>query len=348
MVPLTAIALSGGIDSAVAALRLQAAGEKLLAVHFITDYSDPGHRGRLDRLAVRLGVELAVIDCREAFQQEVVDYFIDSYRLGCTPNPCVRCNARIKFGNLLRQELAMGASRLATGHYARRERDAAGRFHLYQGVDRRKDQSYFLARLTQEQLERAVFPLADLTKAQVQRQAAEAALMGHPERESQDICFVPRGDYAGFLTGTGQLTVTPGPIVDVHGRQLGRHRGLHAFTVGQRRGIDCPGPAPYYVVRIDAVRNTLVVGGASDLMAAGCRVSSVRWLQPPATDTLRVALRLRYRSPAQPARVSLENATQATVHFDAPLAAVTPGQCAVFYRGDEVLGAGWIEAALPA
>lgn len=348
MAPLTAIALSGGIDSAVAALRLQAAGEKLLALHFITDHSDPGHRGRLDRLAARLGVALAVIDCRAAFQREVVDYFIDSYRRGRTPNPCVRCNARIKFGVLLRQALAMGASRLATGHYARRECDAAGRCHLYRGVDRRKDQSYFLARLTQEQLERAVFPLADLTKAQVERQAAEAALMGRPERESQDICFVPRGDYAGFLTATGRLATAPGPIVDLHGRQLGRHRGLHAFTVGQRRGIDCPGPAPYYVVRIDAARNTLVVGGPSDLMAAACRVSSVRWLQPPAADTFSAAVQLRYRSPAQPARVSLGDADWATVCFETPLAAVTPGQCAVFYRGDEVLGAGWIEASLSA
>lgn len=350
MAPLTAIALSGGIDSAVAALRLKAAGEKLLALHFITGHEPADrmadHHGRLERLAARLGVALAVIDCRGAFQREVVDYFVDSYRLGRTPNPCVRCNARIKFGVVLQQALALGASRLATGHYARKERDAAGRFHLYKGIDRRKDQSYFLARLTQDQLQRAVFPLGRLTKAEVQRQAAEASLMGRPGRESQDICFVPRGDYAGFLTGTGRLTAAPGPIVDVHGRQLGRHRGLHAFTVGQRRGIDCPGPAPYYVVRIDAARNTLVVGSPTDLMAAGCRVSDVRWLQPPVADTLRVSVRLRYRSAEQPARVTIETGPVATVRFDAPLAAVTPGQCAVFYRGEEVLGAGWIESSL--
>jgi tRNA-specific 2-thiouridylase len=276
MATLTAIALSGGIDSAVAAMRLRAAGENLLALHFITGFEPPtdaaDHRGHLERLALRLGVELAVIDCSEAFQREIVDYFVDSYRLGRTPNPCVRCNTRIKFGVVLQQALALGAQRLATGHYVRKERGDDGRFHLHKGVDERKDQSYFLARLTQDQLAKAVFPLGALTKAEVQRQAAEAALMVRPPRESQDICFVPRGDYAGFLTKAGRLAVEPGPIVDVHGRQLGCHHGLHAFTVGQRRGIDCPAPAPYYVVRIEVARNTLVVGGPADLMAAGCRV----------------------------------------------------------------------------
>lgn len=346
----TAIALSGGLDSAVAALRLKAAGEKLLALHFITGHEPAdgmaAHRDRLERLAARLGVTLAVIDCREAFQHEVVDYFVDSYRQGRTPNPCVRCNARIKFGVVLQHALALGASRLATGHYARRRRGAAGSFHLYKGIDRRKDQSYFLARLTHAQLEKAAFPLGALTKAQVRRQAVEAALMLRPPRESQDICFVPRGDYTAFLTRPGRLVPAPGPIVDVTGRQLGQHRGLHAFTVGQRRGIDCPGPAPYYVVRIDAARNTLVVGSSTDLTAAGCRVSDVRWLRPPEADTLHVSVRLRYRSPEQPARLTIEAGAAATVRFDAPLAAVTPGQCAVFYRGDEVLGAGWIESPL--
>jgi tRNA-uridine 2-sulfurtransferase len=350
MTALTAIALSGGLDSAVAALRLKAAGEKLLALHFITGYEPDDRmaapRCRLERLAARLEIPLAVIDCRKAFQREVVDHFVNSYRLGRTPNPCVRCNARIKFGGVLQQALDLGAGRLATGHYAQRRRDDAGRFHLHKGIDRHKDQSYFLARLSHAQLEKAVFPLGALTKAQVQRQAAEAALMLRPPRESQDICFVCRGNYAAFLTGPGRLVAAPGPIVDVAGRQLGRHRGLHAFTIGQRRGIDCPGPAPYYVVRIDAARNTLVVGSAADLMAAGCRVSEVRWLQPPAAETLRVSVRLRYRSVEQPARVTIEAGANATVHFDTPLAAVTPGQCAVFYRGDEVLGAGWIEAPL--
>jgi tRNA-specific 2-thiouridylase len=350
MTALTAIALSGGLDSAVAALRLKAAGEKLLALHFITGYEPVDQVGdqrhRLERLAARLGVELAIIDCREAFQREVVDNFVDSYRLGRTPNPCVRCNARIKFGVVLQQALNLGASRLATGHYALKGRDSGGGFHLYKGIDGRKDQSYFLARLNQAQLEKTVFPLGAVTKAQVQRQAAEAALMLRPPRESQDICFVPRGDYAAFLTATSRLAPLPGPIVDVAGRPLGQHHGLHAFTIGQRRGINCPGPAPYYVVRIDAARNTLVVGSAGDLMTGGCRVSDLRWLQPPAGDTLRVSVRLRYRSVEQPARVTMEGEKAATVRFDAPLAAVTPGQCAVFYHGREVLGSGWIESPL--
>jgi len=195
MTALTAIALSGGLDSAVAALRLKAAGEKLLALHFITGYEPVDQEGdqrhRLERLAARLGVELAIIDCREAFQREVVDNFVDSYRLGRTPNPCVRCNARIKFGVVLQQALNLGASRLATGHYALKGRDSGGRFHLYKGIDGRKDQSYFLARLNQAQLEKTVFPLGAVTKAQVQRQAAEAALMLRPPGKARTFVSSP-------------------------------------------------------------------------------------------------------------------------------------------------------------
>ncbi len=347
---LTAIAFSGGIDSAVAALRLKAAGVKLFALHFITGFEfaasgvDPLCTVR--RLADRIGIDLEIVDGREAFHREVVDYFIEAYRGGRTPNPCVRCNRRIKFGWLLDRALSLGASQLATGHYARLEGDAEGRIHLCKGKDRGKDQSYFLARLTPDQLERVVFPLGCLTKAEVQRLATEKGLETRTGRESQDICFVPGGNYAEFLTGTGGLASRPGPIVDVSGRQLGRHHGLHAFTVGQRRGIDCPGPAPYYVVRLDVAANRLVVGSKADLMSAGCRVNALRWLHPVPSGPLPVSARLRYRSPEQAATVTAESDSRATVRFVDPQAAVTPGQCAVFYQGDEVLGSGWIDSSL--
>jgi tRNA-specific 2-thiouridylase len=348
----TAIALSGGIDSAVAALRLKAAGEEIFAIHFLTGFENPVFFTQQERdlrhLADRIGIALEIVDCREAFRHHIVDEFVESYRLGRTPNPCVRCNASIKFGLVLAHARSLGARRLATGHYVRLESDSEGRYHLCKGADPGKDQSYFLARLTQDQLRQAVFPLGAFTKARVQRLAAEAGLMVRPPRESQDVCFIAQGDYVAFLRGPGGIEERDGPIVDVSGRELGRHRGLHAFTIGQRRGIDCPGPVPYYVVRLDSAGNRLVVGTRSDLMASGCRVSAVHWIQPPSGAVpFQVDVRLRYRSPPQPARVILEDGSKATVFFDSPQAAVTPGQCAVFYRGEEVLGSGWIETPIP-
>ena len=348
--PRTAVALSGGIDSLVAVLRLKAAGEAVFAIHFVTGYEatdgpDTALR-RVRRLAVRLSLDLAVIDCRQAFQREVVDDFVASYRRGRTPNPCARCNPCIKFGVLLKRARALGATRLATGHYARLIRDADGRVHLYRGLDRLKEQSYFLARLSPEQLSQAVFPLGDMTKDAVAQMAAASGLVARQPRESQDVCFVRQGSYETFLTAPGRIDPVPGPIVDVHGRLLGRHPGLHRYTVGQRRGINCPGPQAYYVVRLEPEANRLVVGFKAHLMAGGCRVSEVNWLQPPPSRPMPVAVRLRYRSPACPALLEPGEASSATVLFAVPQMAVTPGQSAVFYQGEEVVGAGWIEAPI--
>ena len=345
--PLTAVALSGGVDSLVAAVLLKAAGSRLVAVHFLTGYeSTAGPQTCLDRtrrLCARLGLDLEVVDCRQTFQKEVVEPFAAAYRRGLTPNPCARCNPLIKFGPVLDHALALGADRLATGHYARRTVDPEGRVHLYRGLDPVKEQSYFLARLTPGQLARAVFPLGELTKAEVIRMATASGVMPEPTPESQDVCFVRQQGYAAFLAAAGHVIPCPGPIVDVHGRTLGRHEGLHRFTVGQRQGINCPGPQPYYVVRLEPEANRLVVGSKSDILSGGCRVLDLNWIQPPPAGWFQAEVRLRYRSPACIAKVRADE-QGATVLFKAPQAAVTPGQSAVFYQGAEVLGAGWIAA----
>ena len=347
--PLTAVALSGGVDSAMAAMRLQSAGRRLVAVHFLTGYeSEKGPDtplARTRRVCDRLGIALEVIDCRDAFRRAVVEPFAAAYRRGLTPNPCALCNPLIKFGELLQYCLGLGAERLATGHYARRIRDSQGRVRLLRGLDRIKEQSYFLARLAPWQLERAVFPLGDMTKGQVVRMALESGLQPGAS-ESQDVCFVRQEGYAAFLCADGLIAPRPGPIVDVHGRLLGRHEGLHRFTVGQRRGINCPGPQPYYVVRLEPDAHRLVVGFKSDLSAAGCRATDLSWIQPPDAGWFPVQVRLRYRSPACAARIRVDGGG-AEIRFEQPQLAVTPGQSAALYRDEEVLGAGWIEAVLP-
>jgi len=348
MSPTTAIALSGGVDSLAAALLLREAGGACFAVHFRTGIAPAGREARLDALrdlARRLEMPLHVVDLGRAFRRTVVAPFAAEYRRGRTPNPCVRCNRWIKFGALLAHARRLGAERLATGHYARQATGPEGRPRLLRGVDAAKDQSYFLARLRPAQLARAVFPLGEWTKARAAARVARAGLTPVRSAESQDVCFVPASGYAAFIAAETNLRPAPGPVVDLDGRRIGTHPGLHRFTVGQRRGIDCPGPEPYYVVRLDAAANRLVVGPRSALRADGCRVSGLRWIAPPPAGPRPVSVRLRYRSPAHPARLTPAADGRAAVRFEAPAEAVTPGQCAVFYDGDEVLGSGWIEGA---
>jgi tRNA-uridine 2-sulfurtransferase len=355
----TAIALSGGIDSLVAASLLKEQGQKVIALHFLTGLETESAAGgpipdqafallekqtykRLAPLAANLGIPLHIIDLRDQFKREVVDYFIRTYQAGRTPNPCLVCNHLIKFEILFNKALQLGAGRIATGHYARTRCGNDGRMHLACGRDPFKDQSYFLSRLTQVQLTRAVFPLGEMTKDQTRAIAAQKGLVPVTTSESQDVCFIRDGNYGDFLTNQPAFHSHPGPIEDVQGRVLGRHGGLHRYTIGQRRGIDCPAAQPYYVVRIEPQRNCLVVGGKADLLASSCRVEGINWIIPPSGDSMRTRVRIRYRHVAVPATVTrMENAA-AEVVFDRPEAAVTPGQGAVFYSADEVLGAGWI------
>jgi len=345
-----AVALSGGIDSLAAAFLLLRQGREVIGLHFRTgheSYPAEQSRERAARLSRMLGVPVHFEDLSGDFERIVVDYFIAGYRSGETPNPCVVCNPRIKFGVLLERARRHGAELLATGHYAAVRRDPAGRWRLFKGRDPAKDQSYFLFALGQEQLARACFPLAEMTKGEVSLLAARHGLEPVEPRESQDVCFVPGGDYTALLRRYDEAILRPGPIATADGRVIGEHPGLAAFTIGQRRGIDCPAAFPYYVLRKERDGNRLIVGPRSELYAAACRVSAVNWIAPRPEAPIAARVRVRYRSPETPARILPCGIGAASVEvvFEAPQPAIAPGQAAVFYRDDEVLGGGFIQAA---
>lgn len=351
--PPVAVALSGGVDSLMAARLLVESGVRVTGLHFSTGFSPvpPDFAPLLKRLVVSgmspaSAITVHVIDLSDGFRRHVVDYFIESYRAGRTPNPCLRCNPAIKFGLLLDAARSLGADHLATGHYARVLHDReSGRWRLFRGADRRKDQSYFLAFLSQAQLAAARFPLGERTKDEVRRMAGERGLAPLETEESQDVCFI-RGGYAEFLAGNG-VAPHPGPIEDIGGRTIGMHQGLHRFTVGQRKGINVPASEPYYVIRLDVARNCLVVGFKDSVYAESCRVSGMNWIAAAPSGPFRASVRLRYRHEPVPAEVipcpSGAGFGWVLGRFDEPQKAVTPGQGAVFYDGDEVLGGGWIE-----
>ena len=349
-----AVALSGGLDSAVAAALLKKEKFRVIGFHFRTGYEQGPGTLTLSRppspvnswvqsVSKQIGVPLEVFDCPEVFEREVVQYFVDAYRSGQTPNPCVVCNQRIKFGLILDRIKALGASTLATGHYARLRQEVDGQYSLLKGMDAVKDQSYFLARLTQEQLSQAMFPLGPYTKKQVRGMARELGLKGFKEKESQELCFVRHPSYKGFLFSRAEFSERPGPIVNTRGDILGHHQGLHAYTVGQRKGIGIPGPAPYYVIRLDQQRNRLVIGFKSDLAARECTVTDVNWIgtEPP-DRPLSAHTRIRYRHQEAESILSPVDPHTLTVRFFHAQYAITPGQAAVFYQGESVLGSGWI------
>ena len=341
----TAIAISGGIDSLVSAYLLKKQCDDVFGIHFVTGYEKPPVPGSPTLLehCRQLALPLVTVDLKTPFRQVVVDYFSAAYGNGETPNPCLVCNPCIKFGVLFEAARQHGATKLATGHYARIQQNAQGRYHLLKGLDGHKDQSYFLARLSQKQLARAIFPLGEWTKSQVRALAEEKGLNPMASRESQDVCFIQDKRYTDFLMQTTGMDSRPGDIVDVDGRVVGTHNGLHQFTIGQRRGINCPASQAYYVVRIDIPNNQLVVGFKDQLVATGCRVRDINWIVDSPRAPVTVDTRIRYRHRAVKSVVTPIDERSAAVHFDQPQSAVTPGQGAVFYREDEVLGGGWIE-----
>ncbi|MEE4114324.1 MAG: tRNA 2-thiouridine(34) synthase MnmA [Desulfobacteraceae bacterium] len=339
-----AIAVSGGVDSLVGAYLLKKQHGDVFGIHFLTGYekqAEPGGEG-IRALGRQLDLPVVVVDLKAPFTRTVVDYFTAAYRSGETPNPCLVCNPAIKFGALLDEARRLGASHLATGHYARVAGGQGRRYRLRRGVDESKDQSYFLSRLTQDQLARACFPLGTLTKDTVKAIAAAEGLQPVTRQESQDVCFIRGTGYADFLVRTTGACPQPGDIVDTAGHRVGTHNGLHRYTVGQRRGINCPASQAYYVVRIDTRRNRLGVGFKDELVADGCRVTHINWIAGVPDGPVQVDTRIRYRHRAVAATVSPLGLDNAVVRFERPQAAVTPGQGAVFYRGDEVIGGGWI------
>jgi tRNA-specific 2-thiouridylase len=345
-----AVAMSGGVDSTVAAARLQEEDHEVIGLWMQTVGEGPPETNpsfRAARAAARfLNIPLTPVDLRIPFQQEIIAYFLREYLSGKTPNPCALCNPRIKFGLLMQQALAMGAELFATGHYARVARDAGqGRYVLLRGIDKKKDQSYFLWGLAQEQLARCCFPNGESTKEEVRRMAHARGLPVSERGESQDICFIPHGDYRSFLTRELKDGGSAGgEIVDKRGCILGRHEGVCGFTIGQRQGIGVPAKRPYYVLRIDPVANQVVVGQKEDLLARGLVAQGMRWVSlPPAQAGGRALGQIRYRHVAAPCEVTPRSEAEVVCRFDEPQEAITPGQALVLYQDDRVVGGGWIQ-----
>jgi len=350
------VAMSGGVDSAVAAARCVAAGHEVIGISLRLAGEGSGSCCSLDdfhdarAVADRLGIPHYVFDFSDAFARAVVQPFVAEYLAGRTPNPCARCNQHVKFDLLWRRAREVGASHLATGHYARIATDpATGRLALRTAVDAAKDQTYFLFGLDHVALGRSLFPVGDLTKAEVRAEAAALALPVAAKPESMEVCFVPDGDAAAFVechAPPGALR--PGLVVDQAGTVLGEHGGVHRFTIGQRRGLGLAGDARRYVQRLDAATATVSVGGVESLGAGGLIARETMWtagVPPPRGTPLDVRIRHRHRP--LPACLVDADGDVARVRFAARGPAVTPGQAAVFYRGELVAGGGWIEQATP-
>ena len=355
---IVAIAMSGGVDSSVAALRLVEAGHRVLGLHmrlFETcrgltadlerSCCSPDHERLARAVASRLGIDFHVVDLRDDFRRFVIEPFGQAYAQGRTPNPCAACNHDVKFAALLERAVALGADRLATGHYARLTlRD--GQWCLARPRDRRKDQTYFLYGAAPEALARTLFPLGECTKVEVREAARTAGLPVHDRPESQEICFVNGEPYWAYLARNGVIhDPDPGEIVDLDGRVLGTHPGVHRFTVGQRKGFGFSLGGPRYVVRLEPATRRVVVGSRNDTLAGRATVGALHWASgtPPASS-FEADVMVRYRDSGRPARVSPQADGRVLVVFESPVAAVTPGQAAVFYAGDAVVGGGVIES----
>ncbi len=345
-----AVAVSGGVDSLVSAFLLKRQGQRVFCIHFITGYesreTDQTDKhvqiDRIRKMTDDLDLDLFTVDIQTEFNRLVVDYFMNTYLAGKTPNPCLICNPAIKFGTILSHVKTLGATHLATGHYAISREITKGEYGLFRGIDFRKDQSYFLSRLTQKQLSRAVFPLGGLNKTQTRKIAAENNLEPVTRKESQDICFIKNTTYGEFLVKQKGIFAEPGPIIDKNNRIIGKHKGLHLYTIGQRRGLNCPASQPYYVVKMDIKHNHLVVGFRDDTYSASCRVSDINWINGPPSTPSETEVKIRYRHRAVSATLVPDGDKEAKVFFHVPQMAVTPGQGAVFYRQNQVIGGGWI------
>lgn len=344
--------MSGGVDSSVAAALLVEQGYRVVGM-MLRLWSEEGQEEQnrccapeameeARRIARQLGIPFYVVDARETFRQIVVQDFLDGYAGGRTPNPCIVCNRRVRWGFMLEQALAIGGEKIATGHYVRLRQAANGKMELLRANDLSKDQSYMLSGLNQEQLAHSMFPVGELTKVEVRQRAREMGLEVAEKPDSQDLCFLGDADYREFLARHVPEAVKSGEIVDLHGEVVGRHQGLPFYTIGQRKGLGIYAAEPYYVVGRDMEKNQLVVGREDELGKNEMRVAKINWIvgEVPQED-FSAEVKIRYR--ATPARAKvIPEGEDARISFEAPLRDITPGQQAVFYQGEICLGGGII------
>ena len=362
-----AVAMSGGVDSSTVATMLKSEGHNLIGLTLqlwnqrrlagrpgMPETSE-GRCCSLDdvydarRVAEQLGIPYYVVNQQDRFEQDVVQPFVREYLSGRTPVPCTLCNNHLKFAQLLDTARQVGAERIATGHYARNEYDSVrGRWILKRPVDTSKDQTYFLFGLTQEQLSRSLFPLGELLKTEVRATARQQGLALADKPDSQEICFIPGGDYKQFLDAyladRGEaIPDTSGELVTISGDVVGYHEGIHNFTVGQRKGLGIATGSPLYVIGINGAEKKVVVGKNGDLVSRNLRANRLNWIaDDPSNGKLRVQVKIRHRHEPAWATLAMAGEDEVTVTFDEPQRAITPGQAAVFYDGDEVVGGGWI------
>lgn len=346
------IGMSGGVDSSVAAALLKEQGYRVIGVTMrLWTYSDddPNHEGCCSESAVedarrvcdKLGIDFYVLNFKDIFRREVVEYFIDEYKRGRTPNPCIMCNKKLKFGEMLRRAKAMDIDYVATGHYAIIEQDENGKYRLRMSKAAKKDQSYVLYNFTQEQLAHTLMPLGAYTKDEVRALAEKYGLAVANKPDSQEICFVEDGKYADFITDYANYAPKEGDILDINGNVIGRHRGLIYYTIGQRKGIGAYG-RPMFVMKIDPKTNTITLGEKGMEFSKSLIAEDVNFISGEApTEPIRVQVKVRYQAKPAPATLFAENG-RVKIDFDEPQRAVTPGQAAVFYDGDIVLGGGTV------
>jgi tRNA-specific 2-thiouridylase len=349
------VAMSGGVDSSVAAALLAEQGHEVIGVSMqLYDQSEGqtnfGTCCTLDdlydarRVAAAIGIPHYIVNFENRFDEQVVSNFIREYGAGRTPIPCAHCNSDLKFATLLERALGFGADALATGHYARIEQRADGSYELRRGLDATKDQTYFLFSLTQEQLARAAFPVGHLQKSAVRAHADRLQLRVASKPDSQEICFVPDGDYAKFIEKAAPELKRPGTLVNQDGDVIGGHAGVHRFTIGQRKGLGLSSQEPLYVLEIRPDSAQVVVGPREALGRTTLTASQVNWVSGRAPDGWRrVSAQIRYKHAAAPARVRALDTARVEAEFDAAQTAITPGQAVVFYEGDRCLGGGWID-----
>lgn len=350
------VAMSGGVDSSVAAALLVEQGYTVIGM-MMRLWSEESRDGRVHnrcctpeqmsdarRIADQIGIPFYVLDTKDVFRSTIVDYFIDQHRQGFTPNPCIECNRHIRFDWLLNNALALDADYLATGHYARIDRGADGRFLLRKGLDDAKDQSYVLSVMGQAQLARTLFPVGAYPKPEVRAVAARFGLPTASKQDSQDLCFLGDGDYRRFLREHAPEVMQPGPIVRRDGTIIGEHLGLSNYTIGQRKGLGVQAAEPLYVIAVNPLRNALVVGTADELGGTTLVARRVNWISGDApAEPFRAEVKIRYKARPAPALIEpLEDGRAFRATFDAPLRDITPGQGAILYRGDICLGGGII------